>query len=90
MRPQAAAFATILAVIVDPRTSDDDLSQIVANDLREDAARNMLVALAAMHSVCIEEDAARAGITVDQMMQRVRQVIRDNTEHSERIAGGNR
>ena len=84
LTPGAAAWAAILATLVDPRTSDEDLEEAV-DQLKEDAVRSMLVALAAMHAGYIEEEASRRGLDMAQMMRRVHRTIRENTEASERI-----
>lgn len=86
LSPHAEAFATILTVLVDPRTPDEDLESIAYIDLNEDVARKMLVALAAMHSGYIQDDASRLGLNLDQMMKRVRREIRQCTVDSEQAA----
>lgn len=84
MRPQAEAFAAILTMLVDPRTSDDDLTE-AALQVTEETARHLLIALAALHSGYIEDDAVKAGVTIEQMMTLVREEIQQKTEDSEQF-----
>lgn len=87
LTPGAQAWAAILTALVDPRTPDDNLADMVGQ-LKEDAARSMLVALAAMHSSYILEEATREGVTTAEMMAEVRAEILENTEASEHYNRG--
>lgn len=84
MTPQAEAFAAIMTMLVDPRTSDDDLTE-AAFQVTEETARHLLITLASLLSGYIEDDAVRAGVTVEQMMALVREEIREKTEASEQF-----
>lgn len=82
MSMEAGVFAGILATLVDPRTSDHDLAELV-RCLEVEDLRDALVCVAAAHSGCIQEMAERSGADVRDIMRRVQHDYRRNLIEAE-------
>lgn len=82
MSIEANVFAGLLATMVDPRTTDEDLSRIV-KALDVDTLRETAVILAAIHSGCIEASAERMGLDLDQMQRRTQRLFHQSLIEAE-------
>lgn len=79
-----AQFASVLVRMVDPRLNEDDLVALI-QELDADEIKDALVALAAVHSICVEAAASRLAIDTGEYLRRLELAFADNLYAAERL-----